>query len=92
MISKSEQKELIIEIMNMEINKYEPLTQQEYIDLREFITQLGPYLSENQAPYVWGTFNRLRNENEPQPCLCSSAAGHWKRAVDYLLDWVNQRK
>jgi hypothetical protein len=76
----------------MEINKYEPLSQQEYIDLREFITTLGAYLPDNKAQYVWGLFNRLRNANEPQPCTCKSSGAHWKRAVDYLLNWVNERK
>ena len=92
MISKERQRELIVELMNMEVDKYEPLSQEEFIDLREFITTLGPYLPDNKAPYVWGMFNRLRNENEPQPCTCPSSAGHWKRAINYLFDWVNKRK
>lgn len=76
----------------MEINKYEPLSQQEYIDLREFVTTLGAYLPESKAGYVWGLFNRLRNENEPQPCTCKSSGAHWKRATDYLINWVNERR
>ena len=92
MISKKEQRELIVELMNMEENKYHPLTHQEYIDLREFVTQLGPYLPDNKAAYVWGMANRLRNENQPQPCTCPSSAGHWKRAVNFLLEWVKSRE
>ena len=76
----------------MEENKYKPLSQEEYIDLREFITQLGSYLPDNKAGYVWALFNRLRNENEPQPCTCPSSGAHWKRAIDYLRNWVNERK
>ena len=69
-----------------------PLTFDEFIELDTFIHSLGPYLPDNKAAYVWNTFNRLRGENEPQPCTCPSSAGHWKRAVNYLLDWVNTRK
>jgi len=73
-------------------NKYHPITQQEYIDLRTFISTLGAYLPNDKAHYVWSMFNRLRNQNEPQPCMCGSAGGHWKRAIDFLTDWVNERK
>lgn len=76
----------------MEENKYEPLNQQEYIDLRTFTSSLGGYLQENQLNYVWGMFNRLTKANEPQPCSCKSASAHWKRAVDYLTDWINKRR
>ena len=69
-----------------------PLTFDEFIELDKFINSLGSYLPDNKAAYVWNTFNRLRGENEPQPCTCSSSGAHWKRAVNYLLDWVNTRK
>ena len=69
-----------------------PLTFDEFIELDKFINSLGSYLPDDKAAYVWNNFNRLRGENEPQPCTCPSSAGHWKRAVNYLLDWVNTRK
>ena len=75
----------------MEENKYEPLNEQEYNELKEFTSTIGAYLPENKTGYVWGLFNQLRNENEPKPCNCGSAAGHWKRAIDYLVNWVNER-
>lgn len=76
----------------MEPNRYEPITRGEYIHLREFLSQLGYFLPDDKAGYVWGLFNRLRNVNEPQPCTCPSAGVHWKRAIDYLTDWVKERK
>ncbi len=69
-----------------------PLTFDEFIELDKFINSLGSYLPDDKATYVWNNFNRLRGENEPQPCTCSSSGAHWKRAVNYLLDWVNTRK
>jgi hypothetical protein len=73
-------------------SKYKPLTLEEYQRLSEFILNLGGYLPDNQAGYVWSTFNRLRDVNEPQPCTCASSSGHWKRAVDYLHKWVIERQ
>ena len=76
----------------MEQSKWHPLTEQEFAELAEFITNLGGYLPDNKAGYVWSNFNRLRGMNEQIPCTCGSAAGHWKRAVDYLFNWVKDRK
>jgi len=76
----------------MENNKYAPLNEQEFNELSEFILNLGAYLPDNKAPYVWDMFNRLRDENENRPCTCASSAGHWKRAVDYLFNWVKERQ
>ena len=69
-----------------------PLTYEEFEELDKTISSLGSYLSENQAPYILDNFNRLRGENEPRPCMCPSAGGHWKRATDYLRTWINDRK
>jgi hypothetical protein len=76
----------------MEENKYHPLTLEEFNELDGKVSSLGAYLPENLAPYIWDNFNKLRNEHEPRPCTCGSAGAHWKRAVDYLTDWIKQRK
>ena len=39
----------------------------------------------------WNTFNHIRGEREPQPCMCGSAGGHWKRAVDFLHDYIKDK-
>ena len=72
-------------------NKYYPLTEQEFNEMSEFILNLGAYLPDNKASWVWATFNKLRDTNETQPCTCSSSAGHWKRAVDHIHRWVKER-
>lgn len=77
---------------NVAESKYAPLSLQEFQELDATITSLGAYLPENKAPYVWDMFNRLRGENEPRPCTCSSSGAHWKRAVDYLHNWIKERK
>lgn len=73
-------------------NKYHPLTEQEYNEMADFILNLGAYLPDNKTNWVWATFNKLRDTNENQPCTCSSAAGHWKRAVDYIFNWIKERQ
>lgn len=73
-------------------NKYHPLTEQEYNEMADFILNLGAYLPDNKTNWVWSTFNKLRDTNENQPCTCSSAAGHWKRAVDYIFNWIKERQ
>ena len=49
-------------------------------------------MPEDKAPYVWNTFNHLRGENEPRPCTCASSGAHWKRAIDFLFNWVKERE
>jgi hypothetical protein len=72
----------------MENNKYAPLNESEYTDLKNTMSEIGAYLPENKAPYIWSMFNRLRDENETQPCTCASSGGHWKRAVDFINEWL----
>jgi hypothetical protein len=74
------------------MEKYLPLSPEEFNELNAFISTLGSYLPENKAHYVWSKYNRIRATNEPQPCTCGSSGAHWKRAIDFLTDWVNQRK
>lgn len=69
-----------------------PLTLEEYTELKEFIQSVGAYLPDNKATYTWSMFLKLSNHTEPQPCTCSSSGKHWKRAVDFIREWVNQRE
>ena len=74
------------------MEKYYPLTFEEFQELDKTLSEIGAYLPENKAPYIWDNFNKLRNENEPRPCTCGSSGAHWKRAVDYLHNWIKERK
>lgn len=77
--------------MEQEYNPYYPLTQEEYIHLRNTMAGIGAYLPDNLAGYVWGMFNRLRDAHENQPCTCASSGAHWKRAVDHINEWLKQK-
>jgi hypothetical protein len=73
-------------------NKYHPLTEEQFIELSNTIKGIGAYLPENLAPYIWNHFNTLRGENETRPCTCASSGAHWKRAMDYLYNWVKEKE
>jgi hypothetical protein len=67
------------------------LTEQEFTKLKEVVQGLGAYLPEDKAPYIWDMFVKLNGVHENRPCTCASAGGHWKRAVDFLLNYVKNK-
>lgn len=67
------------------------LTEEQLKELKETLSGIGSHLPENKANYIWNTFNHIRNENERQPCMCGSAGAHWKRAVDFLNDYIKNK-
>jgi len=77
--------------MENQLNPYYPLTQEEYIHLRNTMAEITTHLPDNLTGYIWGTFNRLRDTHEPQPCTCASAGGHWKRAIEHINEWLKEK-
>ena len=67
------------------------LTTEQLQELKSELSQITTRLPENKAYYIWNTFNHIRGENEPRPCLCASSGAHWKRAVDFLNDYVKDK-
>jgi hypothetical protein len=67
------------------------LNEKELEDLKSILKQITTRLPEDKAYYVWNTFNHIRGEHEPQPCMCGSSGAHWKRAVDFLHDYVKNK-
>jgi hypothetical protein len=73
-------------------DKYLPLTTPQYLELKEFLSNLGSNLPTDKLSYVWNTYNAVRNMKENQPCGCGSAAGMWRRAIDELSAWVKEKE
>ena len=71
--------------------KYLPLTEEQYIELKGFLEGLGNTLPTDKTNYVWNNYNAIRGISEKQPCNCGSAAGMWRRAIDDLSNWVKER-
>jgi hypothetical protein len=67
------------------------LTTEQLQELKDTLNDIGAYLPENKAPYIWNTYKLIQESNEPQPCMCASAGGHWKRAVDFLHDYIKNK-
>lgn len=70
---------------------YSPLSKEEFEELERRISNIKSFLPDGEMSYVWQMFNKIRNANETQPCSCRSSAGHWKRAVDGLNNFVKER-
>ena len=69
---------------------YEPLTEEEFNDLKAKLSSIKDYLPENMMTYIWSTFKKVSGSTENQPCSCASAGGHWKRAVQTLRDFISK--
>jgi hypothetical protein len=67
------------------------LTSEQLQELKDTLKDIGAYLPENKANYIWNTYNHVRDAHEMQPCMCGSAGGHWKRAVDFLHDYIKDK-
>lgn len=67
------------------------LTPEQLEELKGTLKQITTRLPEDKAHYIWNTFNHIRGQNEPRPCLCGSSGAHWKRAVDFLNDYIKNK-
>jgi hypothetical protein len=67
------------------------LTEVQLEELKGTLKQITTRLPEDKAHYVWNTYNHIRGEREPMPCLCGSSGGHWRRAVEFLNDYIKNR-
>ena len=67
------------------------LTPEQLEELKSTLKEIGAYLPENKANYIWNTYKAITDSNELQPCMCASAGGHWKRAVDFLHNYIKEK-
>ena len=72
------------------MNPYAPYTQAEYIELKGILDTITTHIPNDKMGWVWNNYLKITNTKEPQPCSCGSAAGHWRRAVDGIRDFVNK--
>lgn len=67
------------------------LSESELKELKEVLSKINTTIPHDKTGYIWSTFNLLRKENEPQPCLCKSSVGNWVRAVNFLREYVSDK-
>jgi hypothetical protein len=82
--------ELNFKKTNME-NKYAPLSEEEFKELREHLEGIKSFLPEHLMGTLWEKCNRIRGERINQPCSCKSSAGLWGLCVSDLRQFVNDR-
>ena len=75
---------------NME-NKYSPLNEQEFNELKEHLEGIKSFLPEHLMSTLWSKCNAIRGERINQPCSCKSSAGLWGACVTDLRKFVNDR-
>ena len=63
-------------------------TKEEFTEMKEFLESITDYIPENKGPWVWDTYKKITGSNENRPCYCGSAAGHWRKAVTSMKDYV----
>lgn len=76
----------------MSEDKYTPLSEVQFNEMVEILDSITTHIPSHLAGYVWGNYKLLTKSKEPQPCTCGSSAGHWRKAVEALRTWVNERK
>ncbi len=72
-------------------NKYTPLSEQEFIELKEQLAGIKSFLPEHLMGTLWSKCNAIRGERINQPCSCKSSSGLWARCVDDLRQFVRDR-
>ena len=72
-------------------NKYTPLSEQEFIELKEQLAGVKSFLPEHLMSTFWSKCNQIRGERTNQPCSCKSSSGLWARCVDDLRQFVRDR-
>ena len=72
------------------MNPYAPYTQMEFNELKTVLESITTHIPNDKMGWVWSNYLKVTNTREPQPCSCGSAAGHWRRAVEGLKDFVKQ--
>ena len=71
-------------------NKFHPYTEEEYRELKATTDAITTHIPNDKMGWVWNNYKKITKSNEPQPCSCGSAAGHWRRAVDEIRNFITK--
>ena len=69
-------------------NKFAPYTEEEYRELKQITDGITTHIPNDKMGWVWNNYKKITGSNETQPCSCGSAAGHWKRAVEEIRNFI----
>jgi hypothetical protein len=76
-------------------NKYAPFDEETYNRIVEVLEQridLGVLKTNSDLrSFIW-TIHTTLSGRENQPCTCGSSGHHWRRAMDSLRKYIDERK
>ena len=67
------------------------LNELELKELKEVLNGISTHLPHDKTGYIWGTYNKVRDSREPQPCQCKSSGGLWLRAIEHLREYISNK-
>ena len=73
------------------MEKYQPLSEQEYNELKTHLEGIKNFLPEHLMGPFWTWCSRIRGRKENQPCGCKSSARLWSDCVEELRKFVRER-
>jgi hypothetical protein len=73
-------------------DRFWPYSEAEFIELRNVIISITTHIPNDRMGWIWSNHNKINGTNEPQPCSCGSAAGHWRRATDNIRNFVIEKE
>ncbi len=71
---------------------FHPYTKDEFVELRNVMVNITTHIPNDRMGWVWSNHNKISRTNEPQPCSCGSAAGHWKRAAETIRNFISTKE
>lgn len=69
---------------------YEPLTEEEYLNLERELGSIRSHLPKDKMGYIWGMCNKIRKRKENQPCSCKSDVGLWGNCITDLREFIKK--
>lgn len=65
-------------------------TEEEYNHLKNQMTRVGTHLPHDMTGLVWGSYQKIANTREHQPCNCPSSGGLWMKAVGVINEYIKE--
>ena len=69
-----------------------PLTDEELIEMKDFLSTIKDHMPEDKAVYVWDTYQKITGDTSNRPCTCGSAGAHWGRAISTMREYLKNNE
>lgn len=71
-------------------DRYLPYTEVEYMELKSILDAISTHIPTDKMSFIWNNYKKITGSKEATPCSCGSAAGHWRRAVDEIRNFIDK--